>query len=302
MAKNFGDKLVIAISSTVLFDLSESDRIYREHGVEAYSAYQRENEDAPLAPGEAFPMVRKLLHINDRLGGDPRVEVILLSRNSADTGLRVFNSIEHHNLPITRAAFTGGRSPYRYISAFGCHLFLSSHADDVRQALEQGVAAATLISGPRSHNAGDELRFAFDGDAVLFSDESERIYKQQGLEQFRLREKSDAKKPLGGGPFKNFLAALQALQAEFPPRECPIRTALVTARSAPAHERVVRTLRAWNVRIDESLFLGGLAKGEFLRAYGADVFFDDQQIHIESARDHVASGHVPHGVANEGDR
>jgi 5'-nucleotidase len=244
-------------------------------------------------------MVQKLLRINEKLEGEPRVEVILLSRNSADTGLRVFNSIEHYNLNISRAAFCGGESPYRYVSAFGCHLFLSMHGEDVRNALQNGVAAATLLPSSKIHRNDDELRFAFDGDAVIFSDEAEKVFKTQGLEAFTKSEKAAAREPLSAGPFKNFLQALQGLQAEFSPEKCPIRTALVTARSAPAHERVVMTLRSWNIRIDESLFLGGLSKGEFLKAYGADVFFDDQQQHCDSASLHVAAGHVPHGIANE---
>jgi len=301
VSKNFGDKLVIAISSRALFNLDESHQVFEEQGLGSYSQYQVEHEDEVLAPGEAFPLVKKLLRINEKLGGEPRVEVILLSRNSADTGLRVFNSIEHHKLNISRAAFCCGESPYRYVTAFGCHLFLSTNAEDVRNALENGVAAATLISSGAGDRDDDELRFAFDGDAVLFSDESERIYKKNGLKAFTENEIATAKQPMSGGPFKHFLQALHSLQAEFPPKTCPIRTALVTARSAPAHERVVRTLRAWNIRIDESLFLGGLSKGEFLKSYGADVFFDDQHSHCESAKPHVATGHVPHGVANEGD-
>lgn len=299
MTANFGHKLVIAISSRALFNLDESHRVYEQQGLEAYSQYQIENEDNVLEPGEAFPLVKKLLRINDTLSGDPRVEVILLSRNSADTGLRVFNSIEHHQLNITRAAFCGGESPYRYVSAFGCHLFLSTEAEDVRNALQHGVAAATLISSQTVERHDDELRFAFDGDAVLFSDDSERIYKQDGLEAFAKNEKSAAKEPMREGPFRVFLQALQNLQAEFEPHRCPIRTALVTARSAPAHERVIRTLRSWGIRLDESLFLGGLNKGDFLKSYGADVFFDDQQAHCESASSHVATGHVPHGIANQ---
>ena len=240
------------------------------------------------------------MRINEKLGGEPRVEVILLSRNSADTGLRVFNSIAHHGLNITRAAFSGGTSPYRYVSAFACHLFLSTHAEDVRSALDSGMAAATLLpSQSGSSNASDELRFAFDGDAVLFSDASERIFKERGLDAFTANEKATAREPMDPGPFKNFLQTLHSLQAEFPVDECPIRTALVTARAAPAHERVVRTLREWDIRIDESLFLGGLSKGDFLKSFGADVFFDDQQVHCTSASEHVSTGHVPHGVANE---
>ena len=299
MSSGFGKKLVIAISSRALFDLDDSHQIYQEQGLEAYARYQIDHEDDILSPGEAFPMVQKLLRINERLGAESRVEVLLLSRNSADTGLRVFNSIEHYGLDITRAAFSGGESPYRYVSAFGCHLFLSTDAQDVRSALENGVAAATLMSSSSPQEGSDStLKFAFDGDAVLFSDESEQIYKSQGLDAFTENEKSSAREPMSGGPFKAFLSALHGLQAEFPPLESPIRTALVTARSAPAHERVIRTLRAWNIRIDESLFLGGLDKSAFLRAYGADVFFDDQELHCDSAGQHIATGHVPHGVAN----
>ncbi len=299
MTQKQSPKLVIAISSTALFDMRESHRVYEEEGVAAYADYQRQHEDVILEPGEAFPLASKLLHINEKLGGDPKVEIILLSRNSADTGLRVFNSIAHHNLNITRAAFSGGGSPYRYVSAFACHLFLSTNAVDVRNALDQGMAAATLIPSQGGSNHSKELRFAFDGDAVLFSDASERIFKEQGLDAFTENEKQSAHTPLDPGPFKSFLAALHALQAEFPTDQCPIRTALVTARAAPAHERVVRTLRDWNVRIDESLFLGGLSKGDFLNSFGADVFFDDQQVHCSSASEFVATGHVPHGVANE---
>jgi len=294
-----GDKLVIAISSRALFNLQDSHRVFEERGLEAFSEYQIAHENDVLEKGDAFPLVEKFLRINERLGGDPRVEVILLSRNSADTGLRVFNAIEHYDLNITRAAFCNGESPYRYIAPFGCHLFLSTDGRDVRHALEQGVAAATLIAGGPHEHREDTLRFAFDGDAVIFSDEAEQIFKRDGLAAFAASERAAAQRPLGGGPFKGFLEALQRLQTEFGPGDCPIRTALVTARSAPAHERVIRTLRAWNVRIDESVFLGGLPKGEFLRAFGADVFFDDQPNHCASAAEHVATGHVPHGIANQ---
>lgn len=298
MVETLDKKLVIAISSRALFNLDESHRVYQEQGLEAYSEYQIAREDEPLEPGEAFPLVHKLLHLNELLGGDNHVEVVLLSRNSADTGLRVFNSIEHYNLDISRAAFCGGESPWRYINAFGCQLFLSNEAEDVRYALDCGVAAATLVSSKGGSSGSEQLRFAFDGDAVLFSDEAEQVYKSEGLEAFTASEKAAAKKPLAGGPFQPFLAALHRLQQAFPASEAPIRTALVTARSAPAHERVIRTLRAWNIRIDESIFLGGMDKTEFLRAYQADVFFDDQQTHCQSASPHIATGHVPHGVAN----
>jgi len=298
MPANFGNNLVVAISSRALFNLDDSHLVYEEQGLEAYQQYQIEHEDEVLEPGDAFTLVNKLLGLNSLLDGEPRVEVILLSRNSADTGLRVFNSIEHYGLDISRAAFSGGDSPYRYVGAFGCHLFLSTHADDVRQALEQGIAAATFLPSGADNTKDGQLRFAFDGDAVIFSHEAEKIYKHQGLDAFTENEKEAARQPLSGGPFKAFLAALHMLQQEFPGDSSPIRTALVTARSAPAHERVVRTLRAWNIRIDESLFLGGLTKTEFLKAYGADVFFDDQLGHCDKASKLIPTGHVPHGVAN----
>jgi 5'-nucleotidase len=299
MPKTLDSKLVIAISSRALFNLDDSHRVYEQDGLAAYSQYQVEREDEPLEPGEAFPLVHKLLRLNELLGSEEQVEVVLLSRNSADTGLRVFNSIQHYNLAISRAAFCGGESPWRYINAFGCHLFLSTEAEDVRYALDNGVAAATLISRQGRVGDGEQLRFAFDGDAVIFSDEAEKVYKRDGLEAFTASEQAAAHRPLSGGPFKSFLSALHQLQQAFPATEAPIRTALVTARSAPAHERVIRTLRAWDIRIDESIFLGGLDKTEFLRAYQADVFFDDQPAHCASASEHIATGHVPHGVANQ---
>ena len=289
--------LIVALSSRTLFDLDESNRVFEEEGVEAYRQYQIAREDEPLEPGVAFPLVQKLSRLNAQLPG--RIEVILLSRNAADTGLRVFNSIQHHGLAIERAAFCGGESPYRYMEAFDCDLFLSTVAEDVRHALAAGVAAATLLPSKAQSGGDDLLRLAFDGDAVLFSDEAEKVFKRDGLEAFRSSERDAAKRPLQGGPFKAFLAAVHRIQQEFSPDACPIRTALVTARSAPAHERVIRTLRAWDIRLDESLFLGGWSKGAFLKAFGADIFFDDQALHCESARDHVAAGHVPHGIANE---
>jgi 5'-nucleotidase len=295
------DKLVVAISSRALFDLDESHQVFEQQGIRAYCQYQIDNEDEPLDPGVAFGLVRKLLNLNSRGdGGRERVEVILLSRNSADTGLRVFNSIHHHGLPIVRAAFTGGTAPYGYVPAFGAHLFLSANPEDVRQALAAGYAAATILrSGAQTHTSLDQLRIAFDGDAVLFSDEAERVFKSAGLDAFTESEQRAAHTPLSVGPFRGFLSALHRIQSELDSDDSPIRTALVTARAAPAHERVIRTLRAWNIRIDEALFLGGMEKGEFLRAFGADIFFDDQQGHCDSARQHVATGHVPHGIANE---
>ncbi|MGH8551730.1 MAG: 5'-nucleotidase [Methylococcales bacterium] len=293
------NKLVVAISSRALFDLDESHRIFETQGREAFCNYQIEREDEQLSPGVAFPLVKKLLALNQKFKGSQLVEVILLSRNSADTGLRIFNSIQNHELTITRAAFTSGNSPYGYIPAFGAHLFLSANAEDVIKVLGAGYAAATICATPPGMNENEQLRIAFDGDAVLFSDESERIYQSRGLKAFAENEKAEAKKPLTGGPFKPFLSALHHIQNLFDSNDSPIRTALVTARGAPAHERVVRTLRAWGIRIDEALFLGGMDKGAFLNAFGADMYFDDQIGHCQSASEHVPTGHVPHGIVNQ---
>jgi 5'-nucleotidase len=295
MPTDISHKLVIGISSRALFDLTESNHVYEEHGVDQYATYQMEHENEVLNPGVAFPLVTKLLKLNEH---DDLVEVILLSRNSADTGLRVFNSIQHYNLNITRAAFTSGESPYQYIQAFGAHLFLSAHAEDVQHALGAGCAAAMILPSRASNENERDLRIAFDGDAVLFSDESEKIYQTQGLAAFTEHEKRESKKPLSVGPFAGFLRALHQLQQHFPEKECPVRTALVTARQAPAHERVIRTLRNWQIRIDEALFLGGLKKAEFLHAFKADIFFDDQKGHCQLASEHVTAAHVPHGVTN----
>lgn len=292
-------KLVVAISSRALFNLDDSHSIFASQGKEAFCRYQIAHEDEILEPGHGFALVKKLLAINAAATDNNLVEIILLSQNSADTGLRVFNSIAHYQLNITRAAFTSGVSPYPYLSAFGAHLFLSTNADDVRKTLNAGYAAATILSGPPLASPSTQLRIAFDGDSVLFSDTSERLYRQRGLAFFAENERNEAKTPLPGGPFKDFLAALHHLQTQFNSDASPIRTALVTARSAPAHERVVRTLRAWGIRIDEALFLGGLPKGEFLKAFGADIFFDDQKGHCESAAEHVATAHVPHGITNQ---
>jgi 5'-nucleotidase len=289
--------LTIATSSRALFDLEEANEIYESQGAEAYAAYQIAHEDEALPPGAAFPLVKKLLLLNRDLK-DRLIDVVLVSRNSADTGLRAFNSIAHYGLDIQRAAFTSGRAPYRYLADFGALLFLSQNSDDVRNALDAGVAAATIIPAAADGGGDEILRIAFDGDAVLFSDEAERVYRESGLEAFNRDEASARRRPLAGGPFKPFLLALHQVQTRYPISGCPIRTALVTARGAPAHERVIRTLREWRIRIDEALFLGGKDKGDFLESFGADIFFDDQQTHCASAREHVATGHVPFGVGN----
>ncbi|BBD80247.1 5'-nucleotidase [Aerosticca soli] len=292
------NRLVVAISSRALFDLAESHALFEREGLDAYRAYQIAHENEILKPGVAFPLVQKLLALNKLAGDVPPVEVILLSRNSGDTGLRIFNAIQHYGLAISRAAFTSGAPTSDYIAPFRADLFLSANAEDVGRALAAGVAAATILPSSAPPRAGEQLRIAFDGDAVIFGDEGERVSREEGLEAFHRNETEHADEPLSVGPFRGFLSALHRLQAAFPAETSPIRTALVTARSAPAHKRVILTLRRWGVRIDEALFLGGRDKGPFLAAFGADIFFDDSPANVESARRHVATGHVPHGVGN----
>ena len=284
--------LVIAISSRALFDLTESHRVFTEQGIDTYCKYQIEHENEELQPGVAFNMVKKFLALNE-ISDVPeaqRVEIVLISRNSADTGLRIFNSIEHYGLDITRAAFTAGRAPYQYVKPFGADLFLSADAEDVCNALSIGQAAASILPSRMNDRNDDQLKIAFDGDSVIFSDVAEKIYQNQGLNAFSLNEKNAADQPLPGGPFKNFLSALHRIQKTH--QDSLIRTALITSRAAPAHERVIKTLRAWNIRIDESYFLGGGDKGVFLQSFEADIFFDDQMKHCNSARQYVPTGHV----------
>ena len=294
-------KLIIGISSRALFNLDQSHEIYEKEGLESYRDYQIANEDVTLEPGEAFSLVKKILSINSLYKDKQRIEVILLSRNTSDTGLRIRNSIEAHGLDISRAAFCGGESPHRYVRDFGVHLFLSSSFEDVKLAIESNVAAATIIprdgDNSRKLNQG-QLKIAFDGDAVIFSDDSEKVFHEDGLDAF-IKNEVSATSPLKAGPFKSFLVELNKIQNDFNVTECPIRTALVTARSAPSDKRVIKTLREWGVRIDESLFLGGMSKQQFLKSFQADIFFDDQKKHIMDAVKTTASGHVPYGVKNK---
>ncbi|HEU4924844.1 MAG TPA: 5'-nucleotidase [Burkholderiales bacterium] len=292
-------KLVVAISSRALFDFEEENRVFEKDGEPAYIALQYARLDAPAREGVAFPLVKKLLAFNTP--AQSRVEVVVLSKNDPVSGLRVFRSAKQAGLTIERGVFTRGRSPYRYLDALKANLFLSANVADVMAALDAKVPAARVY--PESTQAAsrhaDEVRIAFDGDAVLFSDEAERVYQRDGLDAFTEHETARALQPLPPGPFKPLLEALHRLQTasgkDIPVR---IRTALVTARSAPAHERAVRTLMEWNIAVDEAMFLGGLAKGEFLRSFEPDFYFDDQLGHIDSARAFVAAGHVPFGVAN----
>ena len=298
MALNLHDQLVVAISSRALFDFEEENNVF-EHGNDAaYVALQRQRLELPAAPGVAFSLVRKLLAFNS--AEHQRVEVVLLSRNDPVSGMRVFRSCRAHGLPsVQRGVFTQGRDPFGYLRPLGAHLFLSANEADVRQALHLGYPAARVLTESVQAQDGhpNEVRIAFDGDAVLFSDEAERVYQTQGLDAFQRHETERASHPLPDGPFKPLLAALHRLQQDTQ-SQMRIRTALVTARSAPAHERAIRTLMDWNIGVDEAMFLGGLAKGEFLREFEPDFFFDDQTGHVNSAARHVPAGHVSSGIAN----
>ena len=301
MALNLDDKLVVGISSRALFDLEEENKIFEEQGLLAYSKYQRAHENDILKPGTAFPLIKALHHLN---GGEKQLmEIIIMSRNSTDTSMRIFNSIEHYGLDISRAALVGRESIAPYLNAFRTDLFLSANENDVQAAINANIAAGIICSGAElPMNVGEELtqiRIAFDGDAVIFSDEAEKIYKERGLAAFAEHEKENAKKPLPEGPFAKLLKTISYVQQQFSETDkMPIRTALVTARNAPAHERVIRTLRAWNVRIDEAFFLGGIQKSEVLKAFGAHIFFDDQSVHTDSASKLVPSARVPYKSEN----
>ena len=292
-------RLIVAISSRALFDFEEENQVFESHDDSAYTRLQLQRLEEPAKPGVAFSLVRKLLAFNQGDPARPLVEVVILSRNDPVSGMRVFRSARHYGLSIERGVFTRGQSPWRYLRPLSAHLFLSANDADVRSALAAGVPAARVY--PHAARASDahpnQVRIAFDGDAVLFSDEAERVFRNGGLQAFQAHEDRQAAEPLPDGPLKPLLTALHRLQSVqgAPTR---IRTALVTARSAPAHERAIRTLMKWELNVDEALFLGGLPKGEFLREFEPDFFFDDQVGHIENALPHVPSGHVTSGVSN----
>src|SRR3954463_10423265 len=294
-------KLVVAISSRALFDFEEENQVFERQGEAAYIALQYARLDVPAREGVAFALVKKLLAFNTLRA--QRVEVVILSKNDPVSGLRVFRSAKMAGLQIERGVFTRGRSPYGYLDSLKANLFLSANESDVMGALGASCPAARVYpeSAQAASRHAEEVRIAFDGDGVLFSDEAEQVYQRDGLEAFTRHETANALQPLPPGPFKPLLEALHRLQSAsrtekaFPMK---VRTALVTARSAPAHERAVRTLMEWNIAVDEAMFLGGLEKSAFLKAFEPDFFFDDQRGHIDSARAHVAAGHVPFGVAN----
>jgi len=290
---------VITVSARALFDLEEDHHIFETQGIDVFQAHQRENENKPLRPGPVFQMVKKLMQINERLPENMSpFEIVLLSRNSTDTGLRILNSLEHYQIGVIRALFTGGRSTSKYIKAVNAKLFLSCNSKEVDKAILEGVAAATLAPGECYPSESGELKLAFDGDSVLFSDEAEKIYGQGGFVAFHEHESKMAEVPLSEGPFKNVLEAIHNIQKAFPHGEAPIRTCLVTARSLPAHKRAILTLRSWGVDVDEAHFLGGWKKAEFLKAFGADIFFDDAVSNIENTKNVVPSAHVPYGIRN----
>ena len=297
MSVSLEDKLVVAISSRALFDFEEENRVFESGDAAGYMRLQLQRLDQPAKPGIAFSLIRKLLAFNDTTS--QRVEVVVLSRNDPVSGMRVFRSAQANHLHLQRGVFTQGRSPFGYLRPLRAHLFLSANADDVRGALAAGVPAARVLTESvlAGANYPHEVRIAFDGDAVLFSDEAERVYQDAGLDAFQQHESSKATQPLPGGPFKPLLSALHRLQ-QAGNREMRIRTALVTARSAPAHERAIRTLMDWKIHVDEAMFLGGLDKGPFLREFEPDFFFDDQTRHVTNAALHVPSGHVAAGIAN----
>ena len=297
MGVTLDGQLVVAISSRALFDFEEENRFFEQSDDRAYMKLQLERLEQPAKPGVAFSLVKKLLAFNQ--GEAPQVEVVILSRNDPVSGMRVFRSAQHYGLPIQRGSFTRGQPPWRYLKPLNANLLLSAHLSDVRAALDAGVPAAQVY--PHSAHASvahpNEVRIAFDGDAVLFSDEAEQVFASQGLSAFQAHERDKASLPLSAGPFKPLLAALHRLQRAGTP-SMRVRTALVTARSAPAHERAIRTLMDWDIEVDEAMFLGGLDKGAFLREFEPDFFFDDQTGHIESAAQHVPAGHVVSGVKN----
>ena len=296
------DKLVVAISSRALFEFEEENQLFDSGQAADYMQLQLERLEVPARPGVAFSLVKKLLAFNTP--EQQRVQVVVLSRNDPVSGMRVFRSAQAHGVAsVQRGVFTQGAAPFRYLRPLGAHLFLSANAADVNEALAMGFPAARVATQSAQASAlhPHEVRIAFDGDAVLFSDEAERVYQSAGLDAFQAHEREKALQPLPAGPFKPFLTALHRLQhsqhQDVP--EMRIRTALVTARGAPAHERALQTLMSWRIAVDEAMFLGGLPKGEFLREFEPDFFFDDQTGHVSAAAIHVPSGHVSSGIANQ---
>tara|TARA_R100001369_G_scaffold89856_1_gene127972 strand:- start:176 stop:1108 length:933 start_codon:yes stop_codon:yes gene_type:complete len=300
-------KLVIAVSSSALFNLTESDKVFREEGPKAYKEYQERHLDDVLDKGVAFPFIRRFLSINQRFGKELPVEVVLLSRNSAATGKRVFRSIEYYGLDISRAAFTEGKSPYGYIPAFNGSLFLSANEEDVVKAIDYGYPAGTVLPTKVVDDLEDgELRVAFDFDGVIADDESESIYRDRELDAFHQHELEKSHVPHNPGPLADLFRKLSFMQkledkAEEKDRSYKriLRTAIVTARNAPAHERVITTLENWGVSSNETFFLGGMRKERILTVLRPHIFFDDQKSHLESEAGDIPMVHIPFGIANQ---
>jgi 5'-nucleotidase len=284
MPKDLAQLLVIGVSSRALFDMEESNRIYEKQGLDAYIQHQIAQADNILSPGTGFPLIKAILHLNTKTSGGRKAEVVIMSRNSPETSLRMFNSIKHYGLDIQRAALAGGVSLAPYLHAFDVSLFLSASEEDVQAANHAGIAAGLIYGRPENSSAAiDSIRIAFDADAVIFSGASESIYKEQGLAAFLRHEEENARKPLPDGPFAKLLRTFAVLQSDQSFAKPPIRIALITARNMPAHERVIRTLLAWNVRVDEAFFLGGVHKNRVLEAFNPHIFFDDQDVHCAPA-------------------
>jgi 5'-nucleotidase len=299
-------KLVIAVSSSALFDLTESDDIFRQHGARVYKTFQQDNATVILKKGVAFPFIRRFLNINRHFDKQQPAEVVLLSRNSAATGVRVFHSIQHYGLTISRAAFLAGKSPYPYIPAFNASLFLTANEEDVQQAIQAGYPAGTVLPSTVSDNDDDEeLRIAFDFDGVLADDESESVYKKGGLSDFYAHENRHVRIPHKPGPLADLFKKLAFMQKfenrareKNPNYQRILRTSIITARNAPAHERVITTLESWGVSADETFFLGGMAKKRILGVLKPHLFFDDQKSHLQSVSGDIAMVHIPFGIAN----
>ena len=295
MSYDLKNKLVVAVSSRALFDLETENEIFEAKGLKEYYTYQLKNENTPLKKGTGFRLVKNLLRINQHFDkSEKQVEVIILSKNNASISLRITNAINAYGLEIVRSAWTSGRDISSYLKAFKVDLFLSANDEDVINAIENGIAAAKILPSNNTiqTSLSNQVRIAFDGDAVLFSEESELIYKREGLEAFLAHEQANVNNPLKQGPFAKLLFIIASIQKKFEDDQSPIRTALVTARAAPTHERVIKTLNVWGVRIDEAFFLGGSEKAEVLQAFGADIFFDDQDVHLNASSMLVPSAKV----------
>lgn len=308
MAYDLENMLVVGVASSALFNLADADKVFREHGESKYREYQEEHIGTPLAPGVAFPFIKRLLSLNSLATQEtgPLVEVIVLSKNDPETGLRVMRSISHHDLPITRAVFMQGRSPYQYMDALNMSLFLSQDERDVRIAIERGFAAGQVLGSPAADQSGTDLRIAFDFDGVLADDSSEIVMQSRGLAAFHDNESSRINEPLPEGKLSEFLRGInriqdieEALVEQSSTYNRRVHVAIVTARNAPSHERVVRTLQSWGIRVNDAFFLGGIEKARVLRVLRPHIFFDDQKKHLENSADEVPSVHVPFGIVND---